>query len=304
MYGIADNELHWFSSYLKNRQQMVFSQQECSELKEVYSGVPQGSVLGHLLFLLFINDVSNFTTDGCVLNMYADDVIIYTSAAISDDLQLKLQRCVDDIDQWYFSNKLTINKKKSAVMIVGSKMQLQSLNLDRFSINLESNKIELVNRAKYLGLLVKDDLSWDEHILQLCKNMNYYLHVLRRLNKIFPKELLRKVYKSYIQSKLDYGLSIWECTTEGNLDRVQRIQNLYARIICNNLTLVKSLKLQAIRECRDYFLCVLMFKCIHGCAPTCLMMLLWSSTSVVTIQGVPKIWIYTLLRTKMYKRTL
>ena len=109
-------------------------------------------------------------------------------------------------------------------------MQLQSLNLDQSSINLESNKIELVNRAKYLGLLVKDDLSWDEHILQLCKNMNYYLHVLGRLNKIFPKQLLLKVYKSYIQSKLDYGLSIWGCTTEGNLDRMQRIQNFCAEL--------------------------------------------------------------------------
>ena len=110
-------------------------------------------------------------------------------------------------------------------MIIGSKMQLQSLNLDHFSINLESNKTELVSRAKYLGLLVKDDPSWDEHILQLWKNINYYLHVLCRLNKIFPKQLLLKVYKSYIQSKLDYGLSIWGCTTKDNLDRVQRIQN-------------------------------------------------------------------------------
>ena len=89
---------------------MVFFQ-ECSEFKEVYSGVPQGSVINPLLFLLFINDVSNFTTDGCVLNMHADDVITYTSAAASDDLQLKLQRCVDNTYQWYFRNKLTINKK-------------------------------------------------------------------------------------------------------------------------------------------------------------------------------------------------
>ena len=105
--------------------------------------------------------------------------------------------------------------------------------------------------------------------------MNYYLHVLRRLNEIFPMQLLLKVYKSYIQSKSDYGLSIWRCTTEGNLDRVQRIQNFCARIICNNygyintrgIDLVKSLKLQPIRERRYYFLCVLMFKCIHGLAP-------------------------------------
>ena len=179
---------------------MVFFQEESSEFKKVYIGVAQDSVLDPLLLLLFINDVSNFTTVGCVLNMYADDVIIYTSAATSDDLQLKLQRFVDNIYHWYFRNKLTINKKKSAVMVIGSNMQFQSLNLDQFSINLESNKIELVNEAKYLGLLVKDDLSWDEHILQLCKNMNYYLHNLRRFDKIFPKLLLLKVYKSYIQS--------------------------------------------------------------------------------------------------------
>ena len=94
--------------------------------------------------------MSNFTIDGCVLNMYAADEIIYTSAATSDDLQLQLQRCVDNIYHWYFRHKITINKKKSAVMIIGSKIQLQSLNLDQFSIQLESNKIELVNRAKYL----------------------------------------------------------------------------------------------------------------------------------------------------------
>ena len=159
-------------------------------------------------------------------------------------------------------------------MIIGSNMQLQSLNLDLFSMNLESNKIELVNKAKFLGLLVKDDLSWDEHTLQLCKNMNYHLHVLGRLSKIFPKQLLLKVYKSYIQSKLDYGLSIWGCTIEGNLDRVLRIQNFCARIMCNNydhintsIDLVKSFKLQTIREHRDYILCALMFKCIHGLVP-------------------------------------
>ena len=278
MYGITGNELDWFSSYLKNRKQMVFFQEDSSDFQEVYSGVPQGSVLGPLLFLLFINDVSNFTTEGCALNMYADDVIIYTSAETSDELQMKLQLCVDNVHQWYNMNRLTVNKKKSAVMVIGSKAQLQSLNLDQFSINLDSNKIEFVNKAKNLGLLVKDDLSWDDHILQLCKTMNYYIHVLRRLNKIFPKQLLLKIYKSYVQSKLDYGLSIWGCTTEGNLDRVQRIQNFCARIMCKNydyvntrgIDLVNSLKIQTIRQRRDYFLSVLMFKAIHGLAPHCL----------------------------------
>ena len=234
MYGINGNQLNWSCSYVKNRKQMGYFQQDCSDFQKVYSGVPQGSVLGPLLFLLFINVVSNFTTEGCVLNMYTGDVIIYTSAPTSDELQKKLQLCVDHVHHWYHMNRLTINKKKSAVMVIGNKAQLQSLNLDQFSINLDSNQIELINKAKYLGLLVKDDLSWDDHILQLCKSMNYYAHGLRRLNKIFHKQLLLRVYKSYIQSKLDYGLSIWGCRTQGNLDRVQRIPNFCARIICKN----------------------------------------------------------------------
>ena len=90
--------------------------------------------------------------------------------------------------------------------------------------------------------------------------MNYYVHVLRRLNKIFPKQLLLKIYKSYVQSKIDFGLSIWGCTTEGILDRVPRLQNFCARIICKKYDyvntrgtdLVGSLKIQTIRQRRDY----------------------------------------------------
>ena len=109
----------------------------------------------------------------------------------------------------------------------------------------------------------------------MCDNMDYYVHVLRRLNKIFPKQLLLKIYKSYVQSKLDHGLSIWGCTTEGNLEHVQRIQNSCARIICKKyddintrgIDLVDSLTIQTIRQRRDYFLSVLIFKAIHGLAP-------------------------------------
>ena len=110
--------------------------------------------------------------------MYADDFIICTSAPTCDEIQNKLQSlCVDNAHHWYHMNRLTINKKKSAVIVIGSKAQLQSLNLNQFSIKLDSNKIEFVNKAKYLGLLVKDDLSWHGHILQPCKSMNYYVHI-------------------------------------------------------------------------------------------------------------------------------
>ena len=120
--------------------------------------------------------------------------------------------------------------------------------------------------------------------------------MFRRLRKILPSALLFNIYNTYVQSKIDYGLCIWGCTTEVNLNLVQRIQNLLARIICNNfdyihsrgIDLVRSLKLQTIRERRDYFLCVLMFKCIHGLAPHYLSN---DVTMHVDIQGALRIWI-------------
>ena len=179
-----------------------------------------------ILFLLFINDISNFTLEGCVLNMFADDVIIYASADNVELLKHKLETCMDSISRWYSYNCLSINKKKSRVMIIGSKFQLQSLQIDNFYISLDSDKLELVERAKYLGLYVKNDLSWDEHIFKTCQNMNYFIHVLRRLRRIFPRGLLLKVYKSYIQSKLEYGLTIRGCTTDTNLGKYSKFKAL------------------------------------------------------------------------------
>ena len=165
-------------------------------------------------------------------------------------------------------NKLYIDKKKSNVMVIGSKWQLKTLNLDDFTISVDPDKLLLAKQAKYLGFWVRNDLSWDDHILKLCWKMYYHFHMFRRLMKILPPALFLNIYKTYVQSKIDYGLSIWVCTTDVNLNRVQRIQNLLANIICNNfdyihsrgIDFIRSLKLLTTRERRDFFLCVLMFK--------------------------------------------
>ena len=172
--------------------------------------------------------------------MYAEDVIKYASADDVEMLKHKLETCMNSVTRWYSNNCLSRNKKKSSVMIIGSKFQLQCLQLDIFYISLDSDKLELVERAKYLDLYVKNDLSWDEHILKTCQNMNYFTHVLRRLRRIVPRGLLLKVYKSYIQSKLEYGLTIWGCTTDTNRGKIQRIQSLAARIISGNFDYIHS----------------------------------------------------------------
>ena len=103
----------------------------------------QGSVPGPILFWLFINDISNFAVEAYVLNMYAGDVIIHTSATSKDELEYRLQVSIDDISNRYSMNKLCINKNKSNVMVIGSKWQLKSLNLDASTISVDSDNLFL-----------------------------------------------------------------------------------------------------------------------------------------------------------------
>ena len=160
-------------------------------------------------------------------------------------------------------------------MIIGSTWQLKSLDLDDCVINYNDTPLELVERAKYLGMFISSDISWDFHIQNLCKQMHYLLSLLRSLRAIFPQNLLLQVYKSYIQPKLDYVLAIYGCTTQENLTLVQRLQNHTAWLIMGNfdyinfrgIGLVKSLGLYTIEERIDYFPAILMFKSTHALGP-------------------------------------
>ena len=109
-------------------------------------------------------------------------------------------------------------------MLVGSKAQLKSLNVDEFILNYEGMPFRIVENAKYLGMFINSDSSWDFHVQRLCQNMYFHLSLSRRLRRIFPKELLQ-VYKSYIQPRSEYGITLYGCSTQKNIDLVQRVQN-------------------------------------------------------------------------------
>ena len=136
--------------------------------------------------------------------MYADDVIFYTSAMSTHELECRLQSCIDNISHWFNMNKLGINKKESSVMVIGSKSQLWSLNLDDFVISVSADLLPLAEQARYLGLCVWNILIGDNHILKFYRKMYYYVHIFRRLNKILQSQLLLNIYKSCVQFKTDY----------------------------------------------------------------------------------------------------
>ena len=275
-YGIMGKALGWFKSYLSGRQQAVTCNNSLSTLKGLEYGVPQGSVLGPYLFLIYINDIQNFSTNGCYLNIFADDLIVYTSDKCLETLRLRLQNAVNAIGDWYFQNRLKINPTKSKLMVIATKSQLKNVNDSSFFITLNGLSIPLVDEVRYLGLIITNDLSWEKHILEHSNSLNYKLFQLKQLRKCgAPKELLLSTYKTFIQAKIDYGISIWACTSEKNIKLIQRKQNRAARIItgtydnraARGIDLVRQLGLMTIKQRRNYFLTKLTFEAMIGVAP-------------------------------------
>ena len=195
-------------------------------------------------------------------------------------------------------------------MLIGSKSQLKYLNVDGFILSYDDTPLELVENAKYLGMFINCDNSWDFHVPRLCQSTYYHISLLRRLRRIFPMNLLLQVYKSYIQPRLDYGITLYGCSTQKNIDLVQKVQNHAARLImgnfdyinCRGIDLVNRLDLYTIRERRDYFLTTLMFKAIHGIAPHYLSDRIdMHLISMVTTPGKRVQWMFIfLLSTKRY----
>mgnify|MGYP002051434539 FL=1 len=271
-FGIQNTELEWFSSYLKDRSQIVCQNNVLSKKAFVQCGVPPGSVLGPILFTIFINDISQNVHPG-TCNLYADDTVVYCSGNSISEAQNKLQSCVSKLSHWYSNNKLSINASKSEVMIVNSRWRHPN---DEMTITINGDNLNCVQCATYLGVKIDSHLSWNDFIPTLCKKISFKLQRLRRLAMFVPRHVILKIYVGTIQPCIDYAISVWGQTSNYNIQKIQRLQNYAARIICNEFDyvncrgkdLIKSLNLMNVKQRIDYFTIILTFKSLHGLAPT------------------------------------
>ena len=275
-YGIRGDAWKWFKSYLTGRKQAVRCKGRLSDFEDIKYGVPQGSILGPFLFLIFINDISNAAENNCVINLFADDLCTYTSGKNLETVRARMQCCVTKICDWYKLNRLKANPKKSKLMVIASNCRRRHITAETFKISYDSIIIPLVDHVKYLGLLITEDLSWSKHIKEHARKINWKIVNLKKLAKNgCPKSLLATIYKTYIQSRIDYGITIWGCTTDDNLQKIQRLQNRAARVIENDwefvdnrgIDILRKLKFQNIKERRNYFLTKLIFESIHHHQP-------------------------------------
>ena len=233
MYGIRGVCLEWFKSYLTNRSMVVEckagdSREKCtSELMPVRFGTPQGSCLGPLIFLIFCNDIQKqLTLLSCI--QFADDTTLYITHTNLNYIRFCIETDLRTLQDWFLANKLTLNVGKSVCILFGQKAgRTESLD-----VKLGKEKIPQVKSTKFLGMWIDDALTWNEHVTKTILKLKSRLNLLQVGKNFLSKHALKVLYFAQLHSVLAYGIVMWgSLTSQGNLNKLQKIQNACVRII-------------------------------------------------------------------------
>ena len=224
---VHENSINWFKNYLSGRYQCVKVQGNKSDKKLVTCGVPQGSILGPLLFIIYINDLDQYLQD-CHVNLYADDTALYTEAKSYVELMLNLRMEMAIVTEWLKANKLTLNLKKTKYVIFGPKAKLQNLNAPLY---LDREKIEKTRTMKYLGVILDDELSFNDHINYIHTKATNKLGILRKSRDFLDKKTSLLLYQSLVLPHFDYCDTTYGCTSTVNLNKLQLVQNSACRTV-------------------------------------------------------------------------
>ena len=189
-----------------------------SLLELIEWGVPQGSVLGPLLFLIFINDIPHASELATWL--FADDTSLVASASNLPLLQSIMNTEVEKVQVWLLANKLSVHYvKKSQYMLINSNINTR-VDDSGFELRMGNHVISRTKSYRYLGLLVDEKLSWADHIDEMCKKLSQIAGVIYKIRTLLSKEALMLVYHALVGSKLRYGLICWATAAQYLLDKI------------------------------------------------------------------------------------
>jgi hypothetical protein len=237
MYGVRGAPHDLLRSYLSNRMQYTIVNNEKSSLLSVTCGVPQGSVLGPLLFLLYVDDMKYCSN---ILNfiLFADDTNIFYSCSNPDDLYRVVNAELAKLSNWFKANKLSLNLKKTHYIIFGSHNTL--LN---YCIKIDGTIIEAVQSTKFLGVTIDNCLSWNQHINKLALKLSRNAGVLKRIRYKIDAATALTLYDSMIFSHLSYCAIIWANGSQNKLSKIHKIQKRVLRtvVLANNMAPSKAI---------------------------------------------------------------
>ena len=230
--GFQEGTLNWFKDYLSERQQCVDLDGEVSDWVDVKLGVPQGSILGPILFLIYVNDINN-CNEHADYAKFADDTTILTSGSTLEGATARMNKSLERVDLWFKRNKLNLNPSKTRYMIFNSKSEeTQLVKIGDEYINRVWSKGK-EQSFKLVGIQVDEKLKWDKHINYIARKMDWALYGLSKVNKQLSVSNKKLIYSGLIHSHLVYGLPIWGFSTQGRLGALITKQKKAIRKIFN-----------------------------------------------------------------------
>ena len=262
-YGIVGHVLAWVSEFLQGRTQQVVVDGAVSGMSDVHSGVPQGTVVGPLLFLLYINDLPDCVKSN--VRLFADDCLLYREIVTCED-QAALQEDLLALEKWTLDWGMKFNPGKCTVLTVSRGPQVHSKMYSLCGVVLQS-----VTEAKYLGVCLSSDLHWSNHINTITSKANSTLGLLRRNLSRCPIQLREQAYIALIRSRLEYCAAIWDPHLIKDISRLEAVQRRAARFVKQDhdpyssvTTMLQELHWLTLQERRQDLRLAFLFQIVHG----------------------------------------
>lgn len=266
-YGIRGTAYDWISNYLSHRKQFVSYNDTKSDYENVTCGVPQGSILGPLLFLLYVNDIVN-VSDIAYLLLYADDTNIFISDQCLRNATNNLNNELTKYNEWFQINKLSLNIAKTKAMVFTPSNR--SYDATSTPIKIDNVVIEHVEHAKFLGVIIDNKLVWKQHITYICGKIAKNTGVIWRAREKLQTKCLLTLYTTLILPYFQYCIIVWGKTYQKPLNNLLKLQKKLVRIItfsefnASTSTLFKQLSVMKVNNYYIYSCAIYMFKFRQG----------------------------------------
>ena len=264
-YGIDGISLSLIRSYLTDRFQYVQFENSESDLLEIKTGIPQGSILGPLFFSIMINDLVNSSNKFKFL-MYADDTTIYFNLEDFpiENREVLINNELEKVNKWLKLNKLAVNVDKTKSMLFHKRRPVTPI---QFSMN--NRIIDVVQYFNYLGIMLDADMSWKTHVAMVRNKLSRINGILHRLKYIYPQSILITLYKSLFVRHINYGSLLWG-HAGGAVDKIQKnaVRTItYSNYIAHSEPLLKELNLLKVKHLFELKILKFLFKLYHNNLP-------------------------------------
>ena len=301
-FGFEGTVLKWFKSYLYNRTQYVKIGNTESSHAFLPFGVPQGSVLGPILYTLYTVPLGSIIRKHDLhYHMYADDTQIYLAIEPKNvsNLVFSLEKCIDEVKNWMFLNKLKLNDEKTEIILCNPK----HYDIDCNELIIGNEKISFSNSAKNLGVYLDNDLSMNCHITNICRSVYLEIRRLKHMSRFVDENSLKTLASSFILSKFDYCNALFKNLNQCQIEKMQKLQNFAAKVVLGKCIYDHvtpcfiQLHWLPIKFRIDFKIAITVFKCIYGLAPEYLCELIEMYKPTRNLRSADKF----LLKPKYYK---